>query len=111
MTSVGKTLTLCMYRYNPWIYLYNVRCCYNHTYPQALTEINEHKDKLQSVQELSSHLLFLEPIFDGKAVRDDLQTLANQFQNLVMEVFSILETQVWTVACGMGGRYVGVVAI
>ena len=62
--------------------------------PQALPEINEHKGKLQSVQELSTHLLYLEPIFDGKPVRDDLQMLGNHFQNLVMEVFTLLETQV-----------------
>ena len=61
---------------------------------QALTEINEHKGKLQSIQELSTHLLYLEPIFDGKPVSDDLRTLSNHFQNLVMEVFSLLEAQV-----------------
>ena len=61
---------------------------------QALTEINDHKEKLQSLQELSTHLLYLEPIFDGNPVRDDLQMLSNCFQNLVMEVFSLLEVQV-----------------
>ena len=61
---------------------------------QALTEINDHKGKLQSIQELSTHLLYLEPIFDGRPVSDDLRTLSNHFQNLVMEVFSLLEAQV-----------------
>ena len=50
---------------------------------------------MQSVQELSTHLLYLEPIFDGKPVRDDLQTLSNHFQNLVTEIFTLLETQVY----------------
>ena len=61
---------------------------------QSLTEINDHKGKLQSIQELSTHLLYLEPIFDGKPISDDLRTLSNHFQNLVMEVFSLLEAQV-----------------
>jgi hypothetical protein len=63
-------------------------------FTQALTEINDHKGKLQSIQELSAHLLYLEPIFDGRPVSDDLRTLSNHFQNLVMEVFSLLEAQV-----------------
>lgn len=70
-----------------------------HSYLQALTEINDHKGKLQSIQELSTHLLYLEPIFDGKPISDDLRTLSNHFQNLVMEVFSLLEAQVKIIRC------------
>lgn len=36
---------------------------------QALTAVNEHKEQLSSIEELSGHLLSLEPVFDGEPVR------------------------------------------
>lgn len=56
--------------------------------------MTEHKGQLQSICELSNHLLYLEPIFNGIAVRDELTLIKAKFQKLVLELFAQLESQV-----------------
>ena len=60
--------------------------------------MTERKSQLQSICELSNHLLYLEPIFSGTSVREDLTQIKANFQKLVLELFSQLESQVmqWT---------------
>lgn len=58
--------------------------------------MTEHKTRLQSLCELSTHLLYLEPIFSGLTIRDELTQLKAKFQKLVLELFSQLELQVCT---------------
>ncbi len=61
---------------------------------QAFTNMTEQKTQLQSICELSNHLLYLEPIFSGVAIREELTRFKAQFQKLVLDLFSQLELQV-----------------
>ena len=56
--------------------------------------MTEQKTQLQSICELSNHLLYLEPIFSGVAIREELTRFKAQFQKLVLDLFSQLEMQV-----------------
>ena len=56
--------------------------------------MTEQKGRLQSICELSNHLLYLEPIFSGSSVRDELTQVKANFQKLVLDLFSLLESQV-----------------
>ena len=56
--------------------------------------MTELKAQLQSICELSNHLLYLEPIFSGTGVREELTRIKANFQKLVLELFSLLESQV-----------------
>ena len=56
--------------------------------------MTEQKSQLQSICELSNHLLYLEPIFSGVAIREELTRFKAQFQKLVLDLFSQLEMQV-----------------
>ncbi len=62
--------------------------------PQELTTVSEEKPQLKCIHELSVHLLYLEPIFDGNQVREDLKGLTVKFQQLTLKIFSLLEEQV-----------------
>ena len=64
-----------------------------HTHTQALTAVNVHKPQLSSIEQLSTQLLYLEPIFSGDPVRDEMQTLSKDYQSLVLEIFDLLEGQ------------------
>ena len=61
---------------------------------QAFTNMTEQKAELQSICELSNHLLYLEPIFSGVAIREELTRFKAEFQKLVLDLFSQLELQV-----------------
>ncbi len=52
------------------------------------------KTRLQSICELSTHLLYLEPIFNGISIREELVKLRGDFQEIVLDLFSQLELQV-----------------
>ena len=56
--------------------------------------MTEQKVQFQSICELSNHLLYLEPIFNGNSVRDDLLLFKKKFQRVVVELFTQLEIQV-----------------
>ena len=56
--------------------------------------MTEQKAQLQSICELSTHLLYLEPIFSGVAIREELSELKTKFHKLVVDLFSQLEEQV-----------------
>jgi hypothetical protein len=56
--------------------------------------LTERKSQLQSICELSNHLLYLEPIFSGTVVREELVRIKANFQKLVLKLFSQLESQV-----------------
>jgi len=57
---------------------------------EALTAVNDQKIQLSSIEQLSTHLLYLEPIFDGDAVRQELQVLSESYQSLILEIFALL---------------------
>lgn len=61
--------------------------------------MTEQKAQLQSICELSNHLLYLEPIFSGAGVREELTRIKANFQKLVLELFSQLECQVGSRVC------------
>lgn len=56
--------------------------------------MSEEKPQLKCIHELSVHLLYLEPIFDGGHVREDLKGLTEKFQQLTLNIFGLLEEQV-----------------
>ena len=61
---------------------------------QELTTVSEEKPQLKCIHELSVHLLYLEPIFDGSQVQEDLKGLTEKFQQLTLKIFGLLEEQV-----------------
>ena len=74
--------------------------------------------RLSSIEQLSTHLLYLEPIFDGDPVREELHVLSEVYQSLVLEIFALLGVLcvmwcVWCVryvvceVCGVGGVWCG----
>ena len=78
---------------------------------QSLTAVSKYKTQLASIEQLSALLLCLEPIFDGDPIRQEIQDLNNDFQNLVLVLFGQLEVQVISLSlslfsvcvCGGGG--------
>lgn len=56
--------------------------------------MSEEKPQLKCIHEHSIRLLYLEPIFDGSHVREDLKGLTEKFQQLTLKIFSLLEEQV-----------------
>ena len=57
--------------------------------------------RLSSIEQLSTHLLYLEPIFDGDPVREELHVLSEVYQSLVLEIFALLGVLcvMWCVWC------------
>ncbi len=79
------------------VYAYMCLDCYACCLPvssQELTTVSEEKPQLKCIHEHSIHLLYLEPIFDGSHVREDLKGLTEKFQQLTLKIFSLLEEQV-----------------
>ena len=68
-----------------------------------MTAVNEQKLRLSSIEQLSTHLLYLEPIFDGDPVRKELHVLSEVYQSLVLEIFALLGVLcAWCVVCVCG---------
>ena len=61
---------------------------------QAFSDMTEQKSQFQSICEISNHLLYLEPIFNGNSIRDDVVVLKKKFQGVVQDLFAQLEIQV-----------------
>ena len=49
---------------------------------QTLADVNGQRTKLSAVETLASHLLYLEPIFDGDSVREDMHHLSTEYQGV-----------------------------
>ena len=61
--------------------------------PQGLTAVNDRKNQLSSIEQLSTHLLYLEPIFDCDPIRQEMASLNETYQATILDIFSLLEGQ------------------